>query len=125
MYWIMNLKRILLLMPVMLLLGVNLCYAERPHIININKNQYDANNKNWSIGQDEKGIMYFANDLGLLEFDGVEWKLNTLPHSLVCRSVAVLDHNTVFTGSYEEFGRWDRDITGSLSYTSISSEIAT
>ena len=67
--------------------------------------------------------MYFANDLGLLEFDGVEWKLNTLPHSLVCRSVAVLDHNTIFTGSYEEFGRWDRDITGSLSYTSISNMI--
>ena len=95
-------------------------YSNKPHVINIYKEKYHADNKNWSIGQDQHGVMYFGNDIGLLEFDGIEWKLNRLSKSLIVRSVAVLSHETIFTGGYEDFGRWDRDITGNLSYTSLS-----
>lgn len=108
---------------VILSLSAMILYANKPYIININREEYQADNKNWSIGQDERGIVYFGNDIGLLEFDGIEWKLNQLPNTLVVRSVAVLSHNTVFTGSYEEFGRWDRDISGKLIYTSLSKNI--
>lgn len=95
----------------------------KPHIINVYREKYQADNKNWSIGQDERGYMYFGNDIGLLEFDGVEWNLNQLPNNLVLRSLAVLSHKTIFTGSYEEFGRWDRDISGKLVYTSLSDNV--
>ncbi|MCD7978089.1 MAG: hypothetical protein LUG51_13395 [Tannerellaceae bacterium] len=76
---------------------------KKPQIINLNREIYKADNKNWSIGQDEKGILYFGNDVGLLEFDGIEWRLNQLPNQLTARSIAVLSHQTIFTGSYEEF----------------------
>lgn len=98
-------------------------YSNKPHIINIYKEGYNAANKNWSIGQDERGGMYFGNDIGLLEFDGVEWGLYRIPNSLIARSLAVLSYKTIFTGSYEEFGRWDRDISGKLIYTSLSDSI--
>lgn len=98
-------------------------FSNKPQIINIYREKYQADNKNWSIGQDERGFLYFGNDIGLLEFDGVEWTLNRIPNSLVARSVAVLSHNTIFTGSYEEFGRWDRDISGKLVYTSLSDSL--
>ncbi|MBK5720260.1 hypothetical protein JGH11_05185 [Dysgonomonas sp. Marseille-P4677] len=98
-------------------------YPNKPHIINIYREKYHADNKNWSIGQDERGTMYFGNDVGLLDFDGVEWNLNRLPNSLVLRSLAVLSHKTIFTGSYEEFGRWDRAISGKLVYTSLSDSL--
>lgn len=98
-------------------------FPNKPHIINLPKARYKADNKNWSIGQDEKGVVYFGNDIGLLEFDGIEWRLNLIPNSLIARSVAVQSHNTVFTGSYEEFGRWDRDISGKLRYTSLSDQL--
>lgn len=98
-------------------------YSNKPHIINIHREKYNADNKNWSIGQDERGVMYFGNDIGLLEFDGIEWTLHRIPNSLIARSLAVLSHNTIFTGSYEEFGRWDRDISGKLVYTSLSDSI--
>jgi len=94
--------------------------ANNPYIINIHREDYRAGNKNWAIGQDERGVMYFGNDTGLLEFDGIEWRLNELPNKLAIRSVAVLSHKTLFTGSYEEFGRWDRDVSGRLVYTSLS-----
>lgn len=97
--------------------------STKPLVINITKEEYHADNKNWSIGQDERGVMYFGNDKGLLEFDGVEWHLNKLPNLLIVRSVAVQSHQTIFTGSYEEFGRWDRDISGKLVYTSLSDKL--
>jgi len=95
----------------------------KPHVVNLYKEKYKADNKNWSIGQDERGIMYFGNNIGLLEFDGIEWRLNQLPSSQILRSVAVLSNETIFTGSYEEFGRWDRDISGRLVYTSLSESL--
>jgi len=98
-------------------------FSNKPHVINLSTEIYRADNKNWSIGEDEKGIIYFGNDIGLLEFDGIEWKLNRIPNSLTARSVAVLSHQTIFTGSYEEFGRWDRDISGRLVYTSLSDKL--
>lgn len=101
------------------------CYAvnTKPYVINIYKERYLASNKNWSIGQDTQGVMYFGNDVGLLEFDGIEWSLNQLRNSKIVRSIAVLSNETVFTGSYEEFGRWDRDISGRLVYTSLSESL--
>lgn len=104
-------------------LPIKSIFAYKPHIINLAKSTYQADNKNWSIGQDEKGVMYFGNDAGLLEFDGIEWKLNKTPNSLIARSVAVQSYKTIFTGSYEEFGRWDRDISGKLVYTSLSDQL--
>ncbi len=91
-----------------------------PYITNFSKEKYGGDNKNWSIGQDEKGIFYFGNDIGLLEFDGIDWLLNELPNRSTARSLSVVSHKLIFTGSYEEFGRWDRDISGQLSYTSLS-----
>ncbi len=99
------------------------CYlsAENPVIINFTKSNYGAANKNWSISRDDHGMMYFGNDIGLLEFDGLEWKLNRLAKAQVVRSVYAASYQTIFTGGYEEFGRWDRQPGGELKYTSLSS----
>lgn len=92
---------------------------EKPYITNIYRNKYKAANKNWSVCQDEKGIMYFGNDKGLLEFDGMVWKLNRTTNGSYIKGIDVASHKTLFTGSFEDIGRWDRDISGSLRYTSF------
>lgn len=75
----------------LILLGISVdLYSNNPYIININKNRYGAANKNWSIGQDERGVVYFGNDNGLLEFDGFNWKINTIRNFSIVRAVAVL-----------------------------------
>jgi DNA-binding CsgD family transcriptional regulator len=116
-------KELILLFLLLSFYTVQAYSNTKPHVVNLYKERYRASNKNWSIGQDERGFMYFGNDIGLLEFDGIEWKLNQLPNSQVIRSVAVLSNETIFTGSYEEFGRWDRDISGRLVYTSLSDSL--
>ena len=92
----------------------------KPYVINFARDKYHAANKNWSIGQDEKGIMYFGNDIGLLESDGMEWELYPMPNSPIVRALAVESHYTIYTGGAEELGRWDRDQSGKLKYTSLN-----
>ena len=115
----MNLQRHISLVCLFLLVAC-LSYAnQKPYIINFARDKYHAANKNWSIGQDEKGIMYFGNDIGLLESDGMEWELFPMPNSLIVRALAVESHQTIYTGGAEELGRWDRDQSGRLKYTSL------
>lgn len=80
---------------------------------------YKAADKNWSIAKDSIGRMYFANDAGLLVYDGVEWKIYKLLDNSVVRSVFV-DEERIYTGSFEEFGFWDRNANGELIYHSLS-----
>lgn len=114
--------KIFFLLLNLLIVFINL-EATNPYIVNINKKTYNAANKNWSIAQDERGVVYFGNDNGLLEFDGVNWKTNTIHNSSIVRAVAVLNHHTVFTCGYEDFGFWQRDLSGNLIYTSLSNTI--
>lgn len=91
----------------------------KPYVTNLSRDKYHAANKNWSIGQDEKGIMYFGNDIGLLESDGMEWKLFQTPDANLVRAIAVANHQTIYSGGAEDLGRWDRDRSGQLKYTSL------
>lgn len=90
-----------------------------PGVINLLPSDYRAANKNWAVAVDEAGTLYVGNDKGLLEFDGLQWRLYELPQSAIVRSVAPLSHDVIFTGGFEEFGRWDRDVSGALRYTSL------
>lgn len=66
--------------------------------------------------------MFFANDGGLLEFDGIEWQLHKLKYNSVIRSV-LADGDRIYSGSYEEFGFWRRDEYGHLQYQSLSVDL--
>ena len=51
-----------------------------------------AGNQNWMISQDQKGTLYIANNKGLLQFRGTDWKLNSSPNQSIIRSVKWFDH---------------------------------
>lgn len=93
--------------------------AAGPDAVNLLPSDYRAANKNWAVAEDDKGTLYVGNDKGLLEFDGLQWRLYELPRASIVRSVAPLSHDVIFTGGFEEFGRWDRDASGALRYTSL------
>ena len=86
--------------------------AAGPGVINLLPSDYRAANKNWAVAEDDAGTLYAGNDKGLLEFDGLQWRLYELPRASIVRSVAPLSHDVIFTGGFEEFGRWDRDASG-------------
>ncbi len=53
-----------------------------PKISRFTKYDYAAENQNWSVCSSESGAVYFANSMGLLRFDGENWKLYQTPNIL-------------------------------------------
>ena len=69
----------------------------RPIITNYSYEDYKADPTNWWATEDEKGILYFANNDGVLMFDGVNWNLIELPNSGV-RSLAQDEKGRIHVG---------------------------
>jgi AraC family chitin signaling transcriptional activator len=90
-----------------------------PEIGNYGIEDYGADNQNWGIDVDNEGIVYVANNKGLLRYNGKIWQLFELPNKTIVRSVLIVK-NIIYTGSYEEFGFWKNDDFGNLSYTSLT-----
>ena len=90
-----------------------------PPIRNYKIFEYKAASKNWGLSANEDGELFVANNKGLLHFNGEAWRLYKLPNNTTIRSVASLK-GKIFTGSYEEFGYWERNDLGLLEYTSLT-----
>ena len=95
---------------------------ELPPIKNFTPNVYGGENQNWDISQSEENYIYVANNSGLLEYNGAKWQLYPLPNNSIIRSVKVID-NKVYTGGYMEFGYWEKNEFGILTYQSLSNKI--
>ncbi len=95
---------------------------ELPPIFSFAKEEYKAGNQNWMISQDKNHFIFFANNEGLLEYNGANWNLYKSPNETIIRSVKVIG-NRIYTGCYMEFGYWTRKNNGKLRYTSLSSKI--
>lgn len=95
---------------------------ELPPIVKYAPNTYNAGNQNWMIAQDKKQFVYFANNEGLLEFNGATWNLYNSPNETIIRSVKVVG-DRVYTGCYMEFGYWSRQSNNLLQYHSLTKKI--
>lgn len=89
-----------------------------PPIQNFSSLRYKAASQNWDISLDDKGIIYAANNQGLLSFDGQRWELFPLESGSIIRSVYPHD-GRIYTGAYREFGYWEKDAKGEMCYTSL------
>lgn len=90
-----------------------------PDITNFTKQVYGAETQNWDIQQDNNGILYFANNKGLLSYDGTYWKLYGLPNRSKVRSVAIGYDHRIYVGGEDEIGYFSPDDHGSLTYHSL------
>lgn len=91
-----------------------------PDIVNYSKQKYSAGLQNWDIKQDKNGIIYLANNEGLLTFDGKNWKLFPLPNKTIVRSVEIGSDNKVYVGGQDELGYFSPSQNGQLSYHSLT-----
>jgi ligand-binding sensor domain-containing protein/DNA-binding CsgD family transcriptional regulator len=91
-----------------------------PQIINFNKNDFKAGTQTWDIDQDSKGRMYFANNEGLLTYDGTFWKLHPLPNKTIMRSIAIDEKGIIYAGGQGEMGYFTPSERGFLKYISLT-----
>jgi signal transduction histidine kinase len=90
---------------------------------------YGYQPQNWSVVQDSRGVVYVANNDGVLEYDGVSWRLippsaGSQARSMVVRSLAVDAQDVVYVGIQGDFGYLKPDSTGTLHYESLLHYVA-
>lgn len=85
--------------------------------------QYNASPENWAIAQDRRGVMYFGNNDGILEFDGQTWRTIRLSNSSFGRALAVDDTGTVYAGGVGIFGLLRPDRTGTMQFVSLLDKV--
>ena len=89
----------------------------------IDPTTYDANSSNWSIAQDNKGILYIGNSDGLLVHDGALWELIEMGGTGIVRSVAVAHDQTVYVGGHLDLGYLGTDSLGAPAFVSLKKHI--
>lgn len=94
---------------------------ELPPIQSFTPQEYNAEDQNWSISQSHSGIIYAANNRGLLEYNGATWNLYESPNKSIVRSVKVHE-DKIYTGFYMDFGYYTRNKLGQLIYHSLANE---
>lgn len=80
--------------------------------------EYDHLPQNWGMAQAKNGLIYIANHGGVLEFDGVSWRIFNIPHTTV-RSLALDEAGNIFIGGINEIGYLSPSTGGELIYQSL------
>lgn len=91
-----------------------------PFIKTYTPEEYNAAGQNWAIVKDNKGLMYFANNYGLLQYNGSRWELYSNPYSSVIRSLNMDNNGNIYYGASSDFGMMVPDSIGRLSFFSLS-----
>lgn len=103
---------------------ISLNYAQtvnqtgRPFVTNFTPKDYSAGAQNWAALQDEKGILYFANQRGVLQFDGIEWNLIPVLDDRTVLTLALDDSNKIWCGTQNDFGYLSVKTNGEYHYVS-------
>lgn len=111
----MKLKRFLYIF----FLLINTSFSQEiPPIQNFSFVEYNAGNQNWMVTENNSGSIFFANNKGLLEFNGNRWSLYPTANQSILRSVKYIQ-NRIYSGSYMDFGYWKLNDFGGYDYTSL------
>lgn len=90
-----------------------------PYIHNFQRKEYRGGTQNWAVAQDQRGFMYFANNEGLLRFDGTNWKLYRMPNLSIVRSVYIDKSGQIYVGAYNELGKMAIGKNGTTEFYSL------
>ena len=98
---------------------------ERPEILrniplldHFTPNDYQGGIQNWAFDQNSEGILYVANNDGLLEFDGRKWNKYNIPHSPRIRALKVDKQDRIFVGGQGQIGYFSKT-KNNLIFTSL------
>ncbi len=95
----------------------------RPFINNYSYQEYGGGPVNWWEIEDEKGNMYFANGAGVLQFDGVNWKLIPVDNN-GARCLVKDENGVIHVGGIGNFGYLKPDSSGSMQFVSLLDKVS-
>jgi serine phosphatase RsbU (regulator of sigma subunit)/ligand-binding sensor domain-containing protein len=86
----------------------------------IRDSDYGYHYQNWSIAEDGRGMIYIANNDGILEFDGSTWRLIRLTDDDICMSIASDSAGRLYAGGAQHIGYLAPNDSGRLAFRSIT-----
>ncbi len=99
------LRRIFVITAAMVATGTGHAQVpEFPHVRHFSPAEYGYHPGNHDIAVLDQGLVYVANEEGLLEYDGLTWRLLPLPGRRTPQKLAIHNH-VVHVGATAEFGR--------------------
>jgi len=90
-----------------------------PNIRNYPTKIIEAGAQTWSIDIAPNGFTYFANNDGVLEFDGIHWRNYPIPGNSIVRCVKATMDERIYAGGFNEFGYFQSNENGIIKYNSL------
>ena len=94
-----------------------------PLLQNFKPKDYAAGTQNWALLQDSSGLIYVANNVGILEYDGVNWRTIQTANKSVARSLALAADERIYVGAKGEVGYLTAPQSGGRHYVSLTAEL--
>ena len=91
-----------------------------PFIKNFSSGDYQAHTQNFDIIQDDRGIFYIANFAGILEYDGVSWRLILTDQISKVTTLCKDSTGRIFVGTRGEIGWLAPGKTGLMQFYSLT-----
>lgn len=117
-------KIIISILTLLLSVVLNPVWAQKtnlgiPITYSFDKSLYKAGSQNWEITQDDRGVMYFANNEGMLEYNGSTWKLYPLPNKTILHSISIDTNGIIYVGGQNDFGFFSPNEKGNWIFHSL------
>ena len=91
-------------------------------IDNFTTKQFKGSNQTWGITQNTDGRIFFANQGGILIYDGKLWKTIFAKYDAPGRSIALSTNGKILVGTMGDFGKVISNIDGEVEYESFLNE---
>lgn len=119
-----KMKRYYLLLFSLLFVIQGTVLAVHPTVRNYDRKVSNVGTQNWDIIQHKNNWMYFANNKGLVEFDGTRWSIYPIRNYTNVRSLYYDEKaDKIYAGAFNEFGFYSRNEAGLLQYHSLIEKI--
>jgi len=76
-----------------------------------------------AIIEDDRGVMYVGNGSGVLEYDGITWRLISLPNGALALSMARDATGRIWVGGQTELGYLNSDSLGRTVFVSLRDKV--
>ncbi len=93
------------------------CMIGSYFIKNFSPKDYHAKLQNWSIIQDKRGVVYIANNSGIIEYNGTDF--NLIKTDTIARALDVDNKGTVYVGIIGDIGYLEYDEKGQAKFKSL------
>ncbi len=95
----------------------------RPYLQNFAPKEYGGYQENYAVARDQRGLVYFGNNWGVLQYDGVSWRLIKTGKETTVLALEPDSTGAMFVGQENGFGYLAPDSLGDLQFVALDERL--